>query len=372
MYNWQYKEWANFTYDKKLISEQTLDFMANIEATDTLFQGLSADEQQEEIIRSMISEAVKTSEIEGEYISRNDLMSSIKNKLGINKIPENVRNRRAVATANLLVSVRNANMDRLTEAQIKQWHQILFENSGTVKAGKYRTGETPMQIVSGAIGRETVHYEAPPSYRTAAEMKQFVKWYNSFIIKDKIDILIKTSVAHLYFESIHPFEDGNGRIGRAIAEKCIAQSLGKSVILSLSSVIEKNRSDYYNALKKAQSTLEITEWIVYFAQVIAEAQIQAADMVKFTLQKATFFDKFGKQINQRELKALEKMFEAGIEGFQGGMTASKYMNINRISKATATRDLQHLSEIGSLTEQSGGRSVHYLLNLPDSEMTDKL
>ena len=363
MYNWQHKDWANFTYNSESVSEIAEIFSDKTAEIDTILLGLSTAEKQEEIIRFMISEASKTSEIEGEYISRQDLMSSIKNRLRLNQENETVKDKRAIQVSNLLFAVRDSYSEKLTETEIKRWHKLLFDGSKTVNAGKWRTGDEPMQIVSGAMGREIVHYEAPPSYRVPVEMKQFVKWYNSFEINNKSDVLLKTAISHLYFESIHPFEDGNGRIGRAIAEKCLAQSLGKPVLLSLSSVIEKNKKHYYAAFQHSQNTLEITDWIVYFANVIKQAQIEAVEIVRFSIQKSHFFDRFKNDLNDREQKAINKMFDAGHEGFEGGMTARKYTLITKTSKATATRDLQHLVEIGALLQKGEGRSVHYLLKM---------
>jgi Fic family protein len=364
MYNWQYKEWANFTYNSNAISEIASIFLEKLNEADIVLQNLSVSEQQEELIRFMISEATKTSEIEGEFISRQDLMSSIKNRLGLNISPEIIKDKRAVAVANLLVVVRNSYDNKFSEAEIKKWHKLLFENSKNINAGKWRTGIEPMQVVSGAIGKEIVHYEAPPSYRIPAEIKQFVHWYNSFKVKDNIaNAIIKTAISHLYFESIHPFEDGNGRIGRAIAEKCLAQSLGRPILLSLSSVIEKNKKDYYAALKNTQNSLEVTDWIAYFANVIMQAQVQAIEIIKFSLQKSKFFTHFQSNFNERELKVINKMFDAGAEGFEGGITARKYISITKTSKPTATRDLQHLSKIGALLVSGEGRSVHYNLNI---------
>jgi Fic family protein len=363
MYNWQRKEWANFTFDQERIRDITPVFFEKTSEMEIVLQGLNSAEYREELIRCMISEAITTSEIEGEFFNKDDLMSSIKNKLGLNVKPETIKDKRAIAITNLLIAVRDSYNSRLTETEIKQWHQLLFEDSKAVNAGKWRKGNEPMQIVSGALGKETVLYEAPPSYRVPAEMKQFVYWYNSFKINETSDVLTKTAVAHLYFESIHPFEDGNGRIGRAIAEKCLAQSLGKPVLLSLSSVIEKNKKQYYAALKESQSSLEVTNWIVYFANVMTQAQTEAIETIRFSLQKAKFFAQFGAQLNDRQLKAIKKMFDAGTEGFEGGMTVKKYMSINQTSKATATRDLQHLKETGALCEYGSGRNVHYLVVL---------
>lgn len=363
MYNWQHTNWPNFTFDSSKIQEIATVFISNQEAMDSLLQNLTPSEQQEAIIRFMIAEAEKTAEIEGEYISRVDIMSSIKNKLGLNETVQNVKDKRANAMSNLLFAVKQSYNDKLTQSTIKEWHRLLFEGSQYINAGEWRRGQEPMQIISGSVGKEKIHYEAPPSYRLSAEMKQFVNWYNGFRVENTCDALLKTAIAHLYFESIHPFEDGNGRIGRAIAEKCLAQSLGKPILLSLSAAIEKNRKHYYDAFKVGQSTLEITDWIVYFAQVIAQAQNEAIGIVNFSLAKARFFDKYRHLLNERQLKAINKMFDAGENGFVGGMTAKKYISITQTTKATATRDLQELAKNNILLPQGDGRSTHYLLNL---------
>ena len=370
MYNWQHNDWANFTYNNLNVSDITSCFVELSDETKILLQQKNIAEQQEEMLYFLISEAEKTSEIEGEYISRQDLMSSIRNKLGINKIPENIKDLRAKVITDLLIEVRNSYKKRLTENSLKNWHKLLFNGSKVVRAGKYRIGDAPMQVVSGAIGRETVHYEAPPSARVPKEMKDFVQWYNAFDVKNTADVLIKTAITHLYFESIHPFEDGNGRIGRAIAEKCLSQSLGIPILFSISTIIEKNRKQYYDALKNAQSSLEISDWIAYFSDVILQAQVEAAQIVKFSLYKTIFFDIYKTELNERELKAINKMFDAGVDGFEGGMTAKKYMSITHASKATATRDLQHLTEIGAFVTQGSGRNVHYQLDRIDKKNTN--
>jgi Fic family protein len=355
---------GKFQYNCDAISDIVIKFSELSGEMNGILQGMDIAEQQEEEIRFMISEAVTTSGIEGEFISRQDVMSSIKNHLGLNAKPEYVKDRRAGAISELLVAVRSSYNKRLTETDIKLWHRILFESNRGIRAGKWRIGKAPMQVVSGAVGREMVHYEAPPSVRVSQEMKKFVEWYNDYKTNaNATDALVKTAVAHLYFESIHPFEDGNGRIGRAIAEKCLAQSLNKPVLLSLSSVIEKNRKQYYAALKDAQSSLEITGWLVYFADVILLAQTEAVKTVGFALQKTKFFDKYKSELNTREHKVVKKMLDADYKGFIGGMTAKKYMAIAKTSKATATRDLQHLSEIGALSAQGDGRSTHYELTV---------
>jgi len=223
-----------------------------------------------------------------------------------------------------------------------------------------------MQIVSGSIGKEKIHFQAPPSQQVSEEMRQFISWFNATAPDESKTISsapVRAAIAHLYFESIHPFEDGNGRIGRAIAEKTLSQTLGRPVMMSLSRTIEADRKNYYAALEQAQTSNEITAWISYFVEVALKAQRESRQLIDFTLQKTRFFDRHKTQLNERQTRVIQKMLEAGQGGFEGGMSAKKYMSITKTSKATATRDLQMLSELGVFKAEGGGRSVRYGLVL---------
>lgn len=235
-----------------------------------------------------------------------------------------------------------------------------------IAIGCWRTHAEPMQVVSGHAGKQKVHFEMPPSAQVPAEMRQFIQWFNRTAPDGESPILqapVRAAIAHLYFESIHPFEDGNGRIGRAVAEKSLSQSVGRPVLLSLSKTIEAAKQEYYTALQKAQRSLDITPWINYFVNVVLEAQTEAEQRLLFTLKKTKFFDAHRHSLTERQRKALDRMFEEGPAGFEGGMNAGKYAGITKTSKATATRDLQHLTAIGALRPSGGGRSTNYQLNL---------
>jgi Fic family protein len=364
-YNWQHKNWPDFQYDPSVVENIAMDFAMESSEVKGIVDGLPAEYQQETILEFMINEAIKTSEIEGEFYSRKDVMSSIKKRLGIHSKFDVIRDKKARGIAELMVEVRQNYSTPLSENLIKKWHKIVFENSIKINQGKYRTGTDPMQIISGRIGNEDIHFEAPASENVPQEMKQFVFWYNQNKItpRDLKNNLIKTSISHLYFESIHPFEDGNGRIGRAIAEKCLAESLGQPVIMSLSTAIENDKSAYYQALKTAQKSMEVTEWIYYFSQVIRDAQEQGKNLIQFTLKKTKFLDKYKSALNERQEKVVLKLLDYGIDGFEGGMSARKYKAIAKTSKATATRDLNELVKKGVLKSKGAGRGTHYELDL---------
>jgi Fic family protein len=364
MYNWQIENWAEFIYNEEIINKNALKFAELSGEIFGVFKTFNSVKQQNEILDIMVSEAIKTSAIEGEMLSREDVRSSFLKKLGLTSTIKNIKDKRAENIALLMLEVRNNFREKLTERVLKNWHAILFQNSKYINSGTYRKSEEPMQIVSGALGKEKVHYEAPPSARVPQEMKNFVLWYNKFKPKGNIlKIIVKTAITHLYFESIHPFEDGNGRIGRALVEKCLSESLEKQIIMSISQTIEKNKNQYYAELKKVQTTLEINSWLLYFSQLLIDTQQNALELLDFSVKKTQFFDQHKKTMNDRQTKAINKMLDAGIEGFEGGMTAKKYISIAKTTKATATRDLQELVENGVLLQNLAGRSTYYNLNI---------
>ena len=373
MYNWQLEKWAEFIYDEDIINNNALKFAELSGEIFGVFKTFNSAKQQNEILDIMISEAIKTSEIEGEMLSREDVRSSFLKKLGLTTTIKNIKDKRAENIALLMLEVRNNFQAKLTEKMIKQWHGMLFSEARYVHAGMYRTGKEPMQIVSGAMGKEKVHFEAPPSENVPQEMRNFVKWYNNFKTEgNMLKIIIKTAIAHLYFESIHPFEDGNGRTGRALIEKCLSESLGRQIIMSISQTIEQNRKQYYAELTKAQNTLQINGWISYFSQLLIDAQKNALERLEFSVKKTQFFDKYKNAMNGRQTKVINKMLDAGKDGFEGGMTAKKYISITKTTKATATRDLQELVKIGVLKQNPAGRSTNYELNMRSSAGSKEL
>lgn len=365
-YNWQHKDWPNFHYSLADVEEGLFNFAEETGYMTGVLKSLPQEMQMEAIIDIMVSEAIKTSEIEGEYLSRKDVTSSIRNHLGLNKTPDLVKDKMSQGAGELMVNVRQSYSEPLTEEKLFSWHKILFGKSVRINTGKWREHTEPMQVVSGAIGKEKIHFEAPPSSVVANEMRSFINWFNE-TAPDGLNPIrkapIRSAIAHLYFETIHPFEDGNGRIGRAIAEKALSQTIGRPVLLSLSRTIEADKNSYYQALEQAQKSNDITSWIIYFVNLTLAAQKDATQLINFILKKSRFFDRFKNTLNERQLKVIKRMFDAGPNGFEGGMNARKYVSLTKTSKATATRDLQNLLEQGVLVIEGGGRSTHYTLNI---------
>jgi Fic family protein len=365
-YNWQQRDWPQFRFDTRIIEDALFSFAQETGHISGMLNTLPEDVQLEAITNTLIAEAIKSSAIEGEYLSRQDVVSSIRNKLGLDTIPEHIKDKRAQGAGELVVDVRNTYNEALTKEKLFEWHRMLLKQSKSINLGTWRKDKAPMQVVSGRLGREKIHFEAPPSDRVPAEMDRFINWFNETAPGGQLEIRkapVRAAIAHLYFESIHPFEDGNGRIGRAIAEKALSQTIGRPVLLSLSACIEDNKNAYYHALETAQKSNEISDWMSYFVNTILDAQKQAKQLIDYTLRKAKFFDRFRHILNERQLKVVRKMMEAGPEGFEGGMAARKYISITRTSKATATRDLQELVESGVMISEGAGRSIHYFLNI---------
>ncbi|MDB4922521.1 Fic family protein [Mucilaginibacter sp.] len=368
MYNWQQKDWPNFTYSSSGIEERLYLFSEKTGLISGVLKSLPENSQMDTVVEFMVYEAIKTSEIEGEYLSRKDVMSSIRNDLGLNKTPDHIADKKAKGIGDLIYNVRDTYQQPLSKKQLFMWHKMLLGTGTKLKVGAWRDHTAPTQVVSGTMGKEKVHYEALPSEKVSGEMDQFITWFNESAPGGKHEIKkapIRSAIAHLYFESIHPFEDGNGRIGRAIAEKALSQGVGRPVLLSLSRTIEAKKNDYYSALEQAQKANEITPWISYFVDVIINAQQYTENHIDFTLKKTKFFVRFSGELNERQLKVIKRVLKEGPKGFERSINAGKYITISKASKATATRDLQDLLAKGAiiLLGESGGRSTRYELNL---------
>jgi len=367
-YNWQQKDWTKFTYNNDVISEYLYVFTEKAGLSKGALSVLTKDQHNQTLIDALVSEAIKTSEIEGEFISRKDVLSSVKNNIGLSSDTTNIRDVRAKGIASMVVEVHHTFRSKLTEEMLFDWHRMIFFKKTRTTVGEWRKHSEPMQVISGRHGKEIIHFEAPPSKVVPKEMGTFIKWFNNTApgAKDEIKFApIRSAIAHIYFESIHPFEDGNGRIGRAIAEKALLQSLGYPLLLSLSTSIEENRNEYYNSLKNGQRSNEITAWLIYFIETILKSLDTSEKLINFTLKKARLFDAFKEQINERQEKVLKKMFEAGLDGYKGGMTARKYMQITKVSKSTATREMQKLRDLDIFKSIGKGRSTSYTINIVD-------
>lgn len=364
-WNWQQADWPNFTYAENKLKKFESQFLHESGILLGTFSHVHGNEKLELSVELISNEALKTSEIEGEYLNRDSVQSSIRRHFGLE-----TDNRRIAPAeqgiAELMVDLYHSFQLPLTHEHLFAWHNMLMQGrQDLTDIGQYRTDNQPMQVVSGTIYAPKVHFEAPPSHLMPKEMEQFLRWFNSTAPRssDELPALTRAGIAHLYFVSIHPFEDGNGRIGRAIAEKALSQSLGQPTLISLAHTIERSRKRYYDALAQANKNNELTTWLSYFGQTILEAQQYTLTRFDFLIKKTKLYDKIRQQLNERQDKALARMFREGPEGFTGGMSAENYISITKTSRATATRDLHDLVQKGALLQTGQLRYTRYHLNL---------
>jgi Fic family protein len=366
VWNWMLKDWPQFSYDAKVLEMLEYQFSENSGTVFGVLKHVQEESKDNFLVEVLSDEAVKTSEIEGEYLNRDSVQSSIKKNLGLavekRKIPP-----AEYGISEMMVDLY-LNYDKsLTHEQLFLWHKMISNGRRDLTdIGCYRSHEDPMQVVSGKLDLPKVHFEAPPSKKVQAEMEKFVSWFNQVHQKNKpqnILPLAKAGIAHLYFVSIHPFEDGNGRIGRAIAEMSIAQSTSRPSLISLSSTIDADKKNYYTLLEKSNTTLEITDWLVYFAKTILDAQEHTLKRIDFLIEKTKFFDRYSKQLNERQLRVIKRLFDAGHEGFKGGLSANNYQTIAKAPASTATRDLQDLLEKQILLKTGTLKGTRYFLKI---------
>lgn len=367
-WNWQQADWPQFRYDAARINEIEKQFLLDAGFMFGVFAHLHSGDRQRLTVELISSEALKTSAIEGEHLNRDSLQSSIRRQLGLDADNRQISPAER-GIAELMIALYRDFASPLSHALLAGWHGMLTHGRQDLNdQGRYRTHPEPMQIVSGAIYAPKVHFEAPPSAQVPAEMERFIAWFNDTAPKGRspLPVLLRAAIAHLYFESIHPFEDGNGRIGRAIAEKALAQGVGQPTLLALAHTIERNKKSYYSALEQANKQNEITAWLVYFADMVLDAQRYTSTWIEFLLNKARLYEHLQGQLNSRQEKVLARLFREGPDGFKGGLSAENYLAMTGTSRATATRDLQDLVEKGALQRYGERKHTRYQLNWADS------
>jgi Fic family protein len=361
LWNWELPDWPQFKYDPEPISQQERQFLLGVCSAFAYLKTIDAQEYKRFIVEILSLEGVESSRIEGEILDRESLQSSIKQHFGLQTTQKKETDKES-RMAQLLCNVYETFDQPLTNEMLCQWHAMLFKDSSRISdCGKYRTHPEPMQIVSHRYDSPKVFFEAPPSKNVFHEMTGFVDWFNS--TNGSGSILGRAAIAHIYFESIHPFEDGNGRIGRVLAEKILSQGVGRPTLIAISKMLEKRKKEYYSALEKCNRTLEVQPWVDFFAHIVIEAHEESMGMLTFLIEKSKMLTALSGQINPRQTKALLRMFAEGPSGFQGGLSAENYIAITKTPRATATRDLTDLVKKGALVKSGELRHTRYRLNL---------
>ena len=365
-WNWQQPDWPRFSWAPARLAKAEERFLVGAGLVLGAMSHLDRESHERLTIEVMSEEAVTTSKIEGEILSRDSVQSSIRRALGLSSDGKRVAPAEQ-GIAEMMIDLVRRSSDPLDEATLCNWHEMIMKGRRDVRdVGRYRTHTEPMQIVSGPMHDPKVHFEAPPSSQVPAEMDAFLKWFNATAPtgSQPLSALTRAGTAHLYFESIHPFEDGNGRIGRAISEKALAQSLGRTTLTALAPTILVRRRPYYDMLAASNRRNEISDWLAWFAGIALEAQLRTQAQVDFLIDKTKLLDRLRSELNDRQLNVLLRMLDEGPAGFEGGLSAGNYVTIAKTSPATATRDLADLVEKGALRRSGERRHARYLLTIP--------
>lgn len=369
-YNWQSEEWPNFTYG--LSDDLYIRIYCYGKGASFLVGQLAKiDPQIKEavLVDLMVEEAIKTSAIEGEYFHDREVRASLQYQLGLSDKPVGIKDLRAISLAQLMIDVRKTFYAPLTAEMMFGWHELILSDPllrERMTVGQWRTGF--VQVVAWSMGKRSVLFEAPPPERVPQEMEQFIRWFNDTDPQHgsiKMSGPVRSALVHIYFESLHPFDDGNGRVGRILSEKALSQDLNNPVLFSLSNTIYARRQEYYKQLSLASgNSMTVTSWIEFFVDVVLQAQADAEQQITDALQKTDFLNQHETVLNDRQRQIIRKMLDGRSESFLGGMSAQKYMSITGCSKATATRDLSELLHQGCFEQGEGrGRGVRYALSL---------
>jgi Fic family protein len=366
---WQQVTWPQFTWQ----GAEFAQLLREINQLQGKLLGRSAIVEGSESLKSemdaLLQNAINTSAIEGEQLNVDSVRSSLARRLGIDQAGLTPGTPQTDGLADLLLDATRNPDEVLSLKRLFHWHAALFPHGGGVltqiRVGELR-GDDLMQVVSGPIGKPKVHFEAPPRDGLQQELDQFVAWFNQTRDNVELDPLVRAGIAHLWFVTLHPFDDGNGRLARAITDLALAQAEHQSVrFYAMSATIMEHRKAYYDILEKTQRDgMDVTLWLVWFLSMLKHTLLAADQRIVHVLQKAKFWQQHTQIVlNERQIKVLNRLLDAGPDGFEGGINARKYVSLTEVSKATATRDLAELVEKGCLVQRAGGgRSTSYDIN----------
>jgi len=363
MFLWEKPEWPALTWDEMSLAMPLAQVSREQGRLLGKMEALGFELRGEAHLRTLTEDVVKSSEIEGEQLERDQVRSSIARRLGMDIGGLVPANRNVEGVVEMMLDATGNYAMPLTEDRLFAWHAALFPTGRSVmnkiRAGAWRDDSSgPMQVVSGPIGKEKVHYEAPPAARLPDEMAKFLRWFET---PNNTDPLLTAGLAHLWFVTIHPFDDGNGRIARAIADMVLARSENTGQrFYSLSMQIRHERKEYYRTLEATQKgRLDVTRWQAWFLDCMLHAIDGAQETLGAVLAKAQFWERFAKEpLNKRQVKVLNRL----LDGFEGKLTTSKWAKLAKCSQDTAYRDILDLVERCALKKDpGGGRSTSYSL-----------
>ena len=379
MYLWQSPQWPEFQVD--LAALQTA--LAGARYAQGRAMGLASHLQLMDLgdlqLQGWADEAIATAQIEGETLQVNSVRASVARRLGLADAKATERDARTEATLDVLQAAIAQSSQPLSHDMLHGWHAALFPTGRSgiqkIRTGAYRDHAEPMQIVTPRLGKpDVVHYQAPDSANVPAHMAQLIDWFNTSL--GQTDGLVRAAIAHLWFEAVHPFEDGNGRVGRALSEMALAQDLKTDQRLwSLSQQMWLDRTGYYAQLQAAtgQASMDVTPWVQWFVGCVHKAADATWEHMQSAMRKTRFWAELREQhpeLTPTQIKAINKLHDVGPEGFANGISTEKYVNLCRVSRATAYRELTALCEMGVLVQTGVGRGTRYKLERLLSGITD--
>lgn len=365
MYIYQQSNWTEFTWNQKKI----LKLLSEVKFLQGLLlgkmKGPGFNLKEEAILNVLTQDVLKSSEIEGEVLNKEQVRSSIARRLGLDVVGGGINVERNVeGIVEMMLDATQHYNEPLTKDRLLGWHASLFPTgySGMYKieVARFRDGKNgPMQVVSGPIGKEKVHYQAPDASVLDIEVSRFLNWINN---PKEINDVLAAGIAHLWFVTIHPFDDGNGRIARAITDMFLAKAERTNQrFYSMSAQVRKERKTYYDILEKTQKgDLDITNWLVWYLECLQRAVENTEEILSGVFSKANFWQKYsGVALNDRQKKVLNRF----LDGFEGNLTSSKWAKISKSSQDSANRDIADLLKKNILTKIGSGRSTHYDINM---------
>lgn len=365
---WQSPDWAHFTWQSDEISNELRHCWLLLGKL--IGYGKQIDTEESTLSLDMIlSNILSSSEIEGENLNAYSVRSSLARRLEISlETPYPVSDRSEGVSNIMLDALENWQTD-LSFERLAQWHKWLFPyTTSHIRVGELR-GEEPMQVVSGRLDKPKVHFEAPPRAVLESELAQFIRWFNHSREDARLDPLLRAAICHFWFLTLHPFDDGNGRLARALTDLALTQADQQSVRLyAISTAILQKRSEYYRILEESQKgTLDITAWLKWFLSILMESIENSLNQIERIIQKSRFWFKHRERsLSQEQKKVLNRLLDGGENGFELGINASQYQKVAKVSKATATRHLTDLLEKGLIQKtEKGGRSTRYVIHYPE-------
>ncbi|MBF4558966.1 Fic family protein [Pseudomonas sp. p50] len=371
---WQQPDWPNFNWKAERLSpllRECIQAQGRLMGmSSSVGSSLSAQSELDALLQNIVT----SSAIEGEQLNVGSVRSSLARRLGLEQVEGDCVSQRSEGLAQLMLDATQSFADQLTMERLLKWHGWLFPDQPIefaprrIRVGTLR-GDEPMQVVSGRLDRPTIHFEAPPRLGLELQLDTFLDWFEVSRTQTDLDPLLRAGIAHFWFVTLHPFDDGNGRLTRTLTDLALAQGEAQAIrFYAMSASILEDRSGYYRVLENSQkATSDITEWLEWFLQTLLRSLQQAIARIESVLAKSRFWQAHREsRLSAEQIKVLNRLLDGGERGFEDGISAAQYQAVSKVSKATATRHLTDLLERGYLKRlPGGGRNTRYKINDPD-------